>query len=257
MISQNLIESRQSKFNELTELTADKILSENTASKVKNRKQNIFQKMMSFRNNFLLNTKTQNNQNNINIKTKSIKDILNLVTNNDDKIKLINYLFLNDINNAKQIILAYSKQNSTIISDTLFSSNSILDMIETQNDIFRIIIQNKANIAFLVNKINLMANEKIPYDPNYIMICSYFLISDEDIDILLKQEINHNKVMDLIIKKETTVSYIYLFYIYSYIYHFNNEQIGQCENILDSLLSILVTKKIVKMIIYYGKYMTY
>jgi hypothetical protein len=49
--------------------------------------------------------------------------------------------------------------------------------------------------------------------------------------------------MELIIKKETTVSYIYLFYIYSYIYHFNNEQIGQCENILDSLLSILVTKK--------------
>lgn len=240
MISKNLFEQRQSKFNELTELSTENFLSESTASKVKNRKLNIFQKMMSFRNNLLLKSKSKNKKS---LNTSNFRDILNLITNNEDKINLINYLFLNDILKFKEIILKYPNFKFIIDYNLLSTSHYLLEVIETQNEVLKILIENKNNISYLINKINLMSNEKIPYDRNYIMICSYFYISDENVDKILKQELNHYKIIDLIIKNETTISYIYLFYIYAYIYHLNNQQIGQNEKILDSLLLILVDKK--------------
>ena len=248
MFPNNLFEPRKSIFSEISELSAENILSENTASKMKNRKDKLFQKIMSIRKNLFLkynnNVQIENKKN----KISSFKKILNLISSNDDKINLINYLFINDIQKVFELITKYQKQNPKNLNliidyDKLSKSNYLLDIIETQNDILKIIIQNKENALYLINKINLMSNGILPYDRNYIMICGYFYISNENIGQILKQELNHNKIIELIIKNETEISYIYLFYIYSYIYYFDNEQIGKCDNILDSLILILINKK--------------
>ena len=242
MLPNKIFEFRESKFSELSELTADNILSENTASKVKKRKNQLFQKIMLFRRNVLTNF--NHDKPYTNSIPMDFKEILNLIPNNDERIYLINYIFLNDTQNVNRIISKYQNQaNFNIDYNQLSSSKYLLDIIETNNYILKIIIQNKSNINYLINKINLMSNQQIPYDHNYIMIYSYFLISDENVDHLLKKEINNNNIFELIIKNETEISYIYLFFIYSYIYHFNNQQIEQSDNILDSLFSIIKSKK--------------
>ena len=242
MLSNNIFESRQLKFSELNELSVDNIFSENTASKVKNRKTKLYQKIMSIRNSLILNSNNKN-KNNINNAT-DFKDILNLIKNTNDKISLLNYLFRGNIEKLKEIIEKYKESlNFSVDYNILTSSDYLLDIIEEKNDLLRIIIQSNENLNFLINKMNLMGYEKIPYDHNYIMIFSYFLIADENVAQILKQEINHNKIINIIITNETKNSYIYLFYIYSYIYYFNNQQIEEQENILDSLISILLYKK--------------
>ena len=89
---------------------------------------------------------------------------------------------------------------------------------------------------------NLIANENNRYDNNYIMITSNLLIYDKNIDKILKKDIDHAKISQIIIKNETNLSYSYLFYIYAYLYHLNNKQIETFENVLDLLISLLCNK---------------
>ena len=88
-----------------------------------------------------------------------------------------------------------------------------------------------------------MSEEKINYDYNYIMICVYFSILDENVNKVLRQQINHQNLVQLIIKHESSISYIYLFYIYGFIYYLSNQEIEQYEGILDAIIGALINKK--------------
>ena len=183
---------RQSNFLELSELSPEKILSEATLSKVKNRKAKLFQKIMSIRNN-LFHNKINNKKNNNNNKTEMIntnfKDILDTILSNEEKISFINSLFTNNMEKVQEIFSKNKKKDFIIDYNILSKSNYILNVIETQNDVIQILIQNEANLNFIINKIYLMGNEQIPYDSNYIMIYSYFLIYNENISKILKERI--------------------------------------------------------------------
>ena len=46
-----------------------------------------------------------------------------------------------------------------------------------------------------------MENENIDYDYNYVMITANLLIENKNIDKIIKKEIDHDKIIQLIIKK--------------------------------------------------------
>ena len=55
MTLNNIFEQTYLKFKEKEELSIDKILSESNSQKIKNRKKNLFQKMMSIRAHYSIN----------------------------------------------------------------------------------------------------------------------------------------------------------------------------------------------------------
>ena len=88
----NIFDKIQSRYEEKFEISTETILSEATQSKLKNRKANLFQKIMSIRNKFI-NSNNINNDKNINKieKKLSLRKILESVKNTNDKINIINY----------------------------------------------------------------------------------------------------------------------------------------------------------------------
>ena len=242
MSEKNIFEERQSKFEEIEELSADNILSESTLSKVKNRKNKLFQKMMSIRTKLLTNINTSKLQNKLNF-----EQILDKIKNNTDKINIINSIFINNIQKAKEILsknYIFNYKEEEINPNSESFTNYLLDLIETNAEFAKNnIVLNESNLNCLINRINCMAAEKIDYDSNYIMIKVYFSILDENVNKTLRQKIDHNNLIQLIIKKETCLSYIYLFYIYGFIYYLSNQEIEQYDGILDSIIRALINKK--------------
>ena len=144
-----------------------------------------------------------NSKLNLNNTANFIK-IFNLIKSNEEKCNLINYLFTKNITNAKLILSKYEKTlNLNIDYNFLSTSNFILDAIEHNDEIIELIINKKENISYLVKIMNLMENENIEYDYNYIMITANLLIENKNIDKIIKKEIDHNKIIQLIIKHET------------------------------------------------------
>ena len=242
MSEKNIIQERQSKFEEAEDLSADKILTESTSSKLKNRKDKLFQKMMSLRTKLLTNLNTNKPQKKLNF-----EQIINSINDSNDKINLINNIFINNIQKAKEILTKYHIFNYNI-EDINPNSESfseyLLDLIEANTEYAKNnIVLNKDNLNCLINRINLIASEKINYDYNYIMLCVYFSILDENVNKLLREQIDHNNLVKIIINKETCLSYIYLFYLYGFIYYLSNEEIEQYDGILDSIIAALINKK--------------
>jgi hypothetical protein len=124
----------------------------------------------------------------------------------------------------------------------LSTSNFILDAIEQNDEIIELISNKKENINYLVKLMNLMENENIEYDSNYIMITANLLIENKSIDKIIKREIDHDKIIQLIIKNETVMSYTYLFYIYAYLYFCDINKMEKLESLLDSVIWILLSK---------------
>ena len=242
MSEKNIIQERQSKFEEAEDLSADKILTESTSSKLKNRKDKLFQKMMSLRTKLLTNLNTNKPQKKLNF-----EQIINSINDSNDKINLINNIFINNIQKAKEILTKYYIFNYNI-EDINPNSESfseyLLDLIEANTEYAKNnIVLNKDNLNCLINRINLIASEKINYDYNYIMLCVYFSILDENVNKLLREQIDHTNLVKIIINKETCLSYIYLFYLYGFIYYLSNEEIEQYDGILDSIIGALINKK--------------
>ena len=245
----NIFDKIQSRYEEKLEISAETILSEATQSKLKNRKANLFQKIMSIRNKFI-NSNNINNDKNINKieKKLNLRKILESVKNTNDKINIINNIFINNISSAKEIISKYintfNYNEQDLNPESEKYTNYLLDFIEENQDLAKnnIILNNK-NIHCLISRINLMSEEKINYDYNYIMLSVYFSILDENVNKLFRQQINHQNLIQLIIKHETCLSYIYLFYIYGFIYYLSNQEIEQYEGILDSIIGALINKK--------------
>jgi hypothetical protein len=238
MLTKNYIESRQEKLYDFSELSKDFFNDENMKTKLKKRKSKIFL-IMSNRRKQHMAPDSQNINLNLN-NTANFLKIFNLIKNKEEKTDLLNNLFLNNITHAKQILSKYQKALNLIIDyNFLSTSNFFLDIIEKNDEIIELIIQKKENINYLIKIMNSIANENSVYDYNYIMITSNLLIYDKNVDNLLKKEIDHSKIIQLIIKNETNISYSYLFYIYAYLYHFDDKQIEAFENILDSLILLL------------------
>ena len=183
------------------------------------------------------------NSTNINLNlnnTANFIKIFNLIKIKEEKTKLINYLFSNNMAKAKHILSKYQEDlNLTIDYNFLSTSSFILEIIEMKDEIIELISKKRENINYLINVMNLISNGNNVYDNNYIMITADLMIYNKSLDKILKKEIPHNKIIKLIIKNETVISYPYLFYIYSYLYHFDIKQIETFENILDNLILIL------------------
>ena len=243
MSEKNYFENRQSQICETEELSAENILSEATMSKVKNRKTKLFQKIMSIRTNFLMNNNINKTQ-----KKFSLEQIFNNIKNINDKIYIINNIFINNIQKAKEVISKYilkiNYDENEINPESDNYTNYLLDFLEDNQQLAKSnIVINKDNINCLINRINNMANEKINYDYNYIMIYVYFSILDENVNKILRQQINHQNLYQLIIKHETCLSYIYLFYIYGFLYYLTNDEIAQYDKLLDAIIIALINKK--------------
>ena len=239
-----IFDKRRTQFEEIEELSAEKILSEATQSKLKNRKTKLFNKIMSIRSKFI----SQNDKNKNNTKKLNFEQIFKNIRDINDKISIINNIFINNIQKAKEIISKYinifNYDEKEINPESEIYTNYVLDFIEDNQELSKNnIILNNNNLNCLINRINLMSNEKINYDYNYIMICVYFSILDENVNKLLRQQINHENLIQLIVKHETCLSYIYLFYIYGFIYYLTNQEIEQYEGILDSIIAALINKK--------------
>ena len=241
MLTKNYIESRQEKLYDFSELSKDFFNDENMKTKLKKRKSKIFL-IMSNRRKQHMAPDSQNINLNLN-NTANFLKIFNLIKNKEEKTDLLNNLFLNNIIHAKQILSKYQKAlNLNIDYNFLSTSDFFLDIIEKNDEIIELIIQKKENINYLIKIMNSIANENSVYDYNYIMITSNLLIYDKNVDNLLKKEIDHSKIIQLIIKNETNISQSYLFYIYAYLYHFDDKQIEAYENILDSLILLLLNQ---------------
>lgn len=241
MLTKNYIESRQAKLYDFSELSKEFFTDENTKTKLKKRKSKIFLIMSSKRKQHMA-PDSQNINLNLN-NTANFLKIFNLIKNKEEKTELINYLFLNNITHVKQILSKYQKALNLVIDyNFLSTSNFFLDIIENNDEIIELLIKKKENINYLIKIMNLIANENSRYDNNYIMITSNLLIYDKNIDKILKKDIDHAKISQIIIKNETNLSYSYLFYIYAYLYHLNNKQIETFENVLDLLISLLCNK---------------
>ena len=243
MSEKNYFENRQSQICETEELSAENILSEATMSKVKNRKTKLFQKIMSIRTNFLMNNNINKTQ-----KKFSLEQIFNNIKNINDKIYIINNIFINNIQKAKEVISKYilkiNYDENEINPESDNYTNYLLDFLEDNQQLAKSnIVINKDNINCLINRINNMANEIINYDYNYIMIYVYFSILDENVNKILRQQINHQNLYQLIIKHETCLSYIYLFYIYGFLYYLTNDEIAQYDKLLDAIIIALINKK--------------
>ena len=245
----NIFDKIQSRYEEKPEISTETILSEATQSKLKNRKANLFQKIMSIRNKFLISNNISDTTNkNIIEKKLNLEKILEKIKNINDKINIINNIFINDISSAKEIISKYinifNYDEKELNPDSEKYTNYLMDFIEENQELAKNnIVLNNNNINCLINRINLMSEEKINYNYNYIMICVYFSILDENVNKLFRQQINHQNLIQLIIKHETCLSYVYLFYIYGFIYYLSNQEIEQYEGILDSVIGALINKK--------------
>ena len=238
MLSTNYIEARQSKLYEFCELSKEFFTNENTKKKLKKRKSKIFLLMYNERKQHMAPDSININLN-LNNTANFIK-IFNLIKNKEEKINLISNLFINNITHAKQILSKYQKALNLIIDyNFLSTSNFILDIIEKNDEIIELIVKKMENINYIIKLMNLMSNEESIYDSNYIMITANLLIYSKKIDKILKKEIDHSKIIQLIIKKETNISYSYLFYVYAYLYHFDIKQIENYEYILDLLILLL------------------
>ena len=240
MLPSDYIEARLAKLIDFNEINDKSFLNENIETKIKKRKSKIFLIISNKRKQFMLNSLNSNlNLNN----TANFIKIFNLIKSNEEKCNLINYLFTKNITSAKSILCKYEKLlNLHIDYNFLSTSNFILDAIEQNDEIIELIISKKENINYLVKIMNLMENENIEYDGNYIMITANLLIENKSIDKLIKREIDHDKIIQLIIKNETVMSYTYLFYIYAYLYFCDIKQMEKLESLLDSLIWILSSK---------------
>ena len=240
MLPSNSIDARLTKLIDFNEINDKSLLNENIETKIKKRKSKIFLIISNKRKQFMFNSLNSNlNLNN----TANFIKIFNLIKSNEEKCNLINYLFTKNITNAKLILSKYEKTlNLNIDYNFLSTSNFILDAIEHNDEIIELIINKKENISYLVKIMNLMENENIEYDYNYIMITANLLIENKNIDKIIKKEIDHNKIIQLIIKHETVISYTYLFYIYAYLYFCDTKQVEKLEPLLDSLIWILSSK---------------
>ena len=240
MLPSDYIEARLAKLIDFNEINDKSFLNENIETKIKKRKSKIFLIISNKRKQFMLNSLNSNlNLNN----TANFIKIFNLINSNEEKCNLINYLFTKNITSAKSILCKYEKLlNLHIDYNFLSTSNFILDAIEQNDEIIELIISKKENINYLVKIMNLMENENIEYDGNYIMITANLLIENKSIDKIIKREIDHDKIIQLIIKNETVMSYTYLFYIYAYLYFCDIKQMEKLESLLDSLIWILSSK---------------
>ena len=240
MLPSDYIEARLSKLIDFNEINDKSFLNENIETKIKKRKSKIFLIISNKRKQFMLNSLNSNlNLNN----TANFIKIFNLIKSNEEKCNLINYLFTKNITSAKSILCKYEKLlNLHIDYNFLSTSNFILDAIEQNDEIIELIISKKENINYLVKIMNLMENENIEYDCNYIMITANLLIENKSIDKIIKREIDHDKIIQLIIKNETVMSYTYLFYIYAYLYFCDIKQMEKLESLLDSIIWILSSK---------------
>ena len=238
MMTKNYFEERQKKFLDISELSKQFITNENTETKLKKRKSKIFLIMSNKRKEYM----APNSQNiNLNLNnTANFIRIFNLIKNKEQKSNLIYYLFTNNLVNAKHLLSEYQDALNLIIDyDFLLTSGFMLDIIEKTDEIIEIISKKKENIHYLVNVMDLMSKGNRIYDYNYIMITANLMIYNKSIDKLLKKEIDHNTIIQLLIKNETAISYSYLFYIYAYLYNCDIKQIESFENVLDSLILLL------------------
>ena len=240
MLPSDYLEARLTKLIDLNEINEKSFLNENIETKIKKRKSKIFLIISNKRKQFMLNSLNSNlNLNN----TANFIKIFNLIKNNEEKCNLINYLFTRNITSAKTILSKYEKSLTLHIDyNFLSTSNFVLDAIEQNDEIIELIISKKENINYLLKIMNLMENENIEYDSNYIMITANLLIENKNIDKIIKREIDHDKIIQLIIKNETVMSYTYLFYIYAYTYFCDIKQMEKLESLLDSLIWILSSK---------------
>ena len=189
MLPSDYIEARLAKLMDFNEINEKSFLNENIETKIKKRKSKIFLIISNKRKQFMLNSLNSNlNLNN----TANFIKIFNLIKNNEEKCNLINYLFTKNITSAKSILLKYEKSlNLHIDYNFLSTSNFILDAIEQNDEIIELISNKKENINYLVKLMNLMENENIEYDSNYIMITANLLIENKSIDKTIKR-IFHN-----------------------------------------------------------------
>ena len=238
MLTKNYFEERQKNFLDFSELSKEFIANENTETKLKKRKSKIFLIMSNKRKEYM----APNSQNiNLNLNnTANFIRIFNLIKNKEQKSNLIYYLFTNNLVSAKHFLSEYQTALNLIIDyDFLLTSSFMLDIIEKTDEILEIISKKKENINYLVNVMDLMSKGNRIYDYNYIMITANLMIYSKSIDKLLKKEIDHNTIIQLLIKNETAISYSYLFYIYAYLYNCDIKQIESFENVLDSLILLL------------------
>ena len=238
MLTKNYFEERQKNFLDFSELSKEFIANENTETKLKKRKSKIFLIMSNKRKEYM----APNSQNiNLNLNnTANFIRIFNLIKNKEQKSNLIYYLFTNNLVSAKHFLSEYQTALNLIIDyDFLLTSSFMLDIIEKTDEIIEIISKKKENINYLVNVMDLMSKGNRIYDYNYIMITANLMIYSKSIDKLLKKEIDHNTIIQLLIKNETAISYSYLFYIYAYLYNCDIKQIESFENVLDSLILLL------------------
>ena len=238
MLTKNYFESKQTKILDFSEISKEFITNENTETKIKKRKSKIFLIMSNKRKEYMTSDSP-----NINLKlnnTANFIKIFNLIKNKEEKTNLINYLFINNITNIKHILLKYQEALNLIIDYNFLSTSSfILDIIEKNDEIIELISKKKENINYLIKIINLMGNGNIIYDYNYIMITANLLIYSKSINKILKKEIDHTKIIQLIIKNETIMSYTYLFYLYGYLCYLDTKQLETFENVLNSLILLL------------------
>ena len=238
MLTKNYFESRQTKILDFSEVSKEFLTNENTETKLKKRKSKIFLIISNKRKEYM-----KSDSPNINLKlnnTANFFKIFNLIKNKEEKTNLINYLFINNIANIKHILMKYQEALNLIIDYNFLSTSSfILDIIEKNDEIIDLISKKKENINYLIKIMNLMGKGINIYDYNYIMITANLLIFSKGINKILKKEIDHNKIIRLIIKNETIMSYTYLFYIYGYLCYFDTKQLEAFENVLNSLILLL------------------
>ena len=236
MLSEKLFDSRKSKFIDYSELNKEFISNENNETKLKKRKSKIF---LIFSNKRKLRVTPESPNINLNLNnTANFLKIFTLIKNKEEKANLIHYLFTKNIIQAKQILSNYQQADYNFLS----TSGFILDIIEKNDEIIELIINKKENINYLIKIMNLIGNGDISYDYNYIMITANLLIYSKSIDRILKKEIDHDKIINLILENETILSYTYLFYIYAYLFHFEIKQIENYENVLDSLIFMIANQ---------------
>jgi hypothetical protein len=236
MLTEKLFDSRKSKFIDYSELSKEFIANENNETKLKKRKSKIF---LIFSNKRKLRMTPDSLNINLNLNnTANFLKIFTLINNKEEKTNLIHCLFTKNISQAKQILFNYQQADYNFLS----TSGFILDIIEKNDEIIELIINKKENINHLIKIMNLIGNGDISYDYNYIMITANLLIYSKSIDRILKKEIDHDKIINLILENETILSYTYLFYIYAYLFHFEIKQIENYENVLDSLIFMIANQ---------------
>jgi len=240
LASMDYLDSRLNKYIDFSELSDKYFINENTETKIKKRKSKIFLIISNKRKQFLTNSLNFN----LNLNhTANFLKIFSLIKNEEEKLNLINYLFTKNITNAKLILSKYEKiLNSYIDYNFLSTSIFILNIIEQSDEVIQLIVKKKENINYLMKIMNLIESENYAYDCNFIMIIANLLISDKNINDIIKKEIEHNKIIQIIIKNETIISLTYLFYIYAYLYFCDIKEKEGLENLLDSIFWILSTK---------------